>query len=73
MSLHDDSSTRKNWNPARTEAAKLKSLRLGFFDAPLTRPIRYFEHLVLDNIRFGKGRNFERMQGLDYFDNFCLI
>ncbi|XKL62715.1 hypothetical protein PGB90_002548 [Kerria lacca] len=51
LSLNNNGSVHKN--PARTEAEKLRLLRLGFFNIPLIRPIRYFQHLVLDNIKFG--------------------
>lgn len=52
LSLNDNGSVQRN--PARVEAQKLRTLGLGFFDVPLIRPIRYFEHLVFDNIRFGE-------------------
>lgn len=54
LSLDNNGSVQRN--PARREAQKLKSLDLGFFNVPLLRPIRYFEHLVFDNIRFGEFR-----------------
>lgn len=51
LSLNNNGSVLRN--PARIESQKLKSLGLGFFNVPLIRPVRYFEHLVFDNIRFG--------------------